>query len=79
MIEPDERNILPEEYLYFSDDLPMGSKVRITFEVIEPEEYLYFSDDLPMGSKVRICLWGLRNANGDHAQYLLDKENGVEE
>lgn len=32
----DERNILPEEYLYFSDDLPMGSKVRITFEVIEP-------------------------------------------
>jgi len=32
----DERNILPEEYLYFSDDLPMGSKVRVTFEVIEP-------------------------------------------
>ena len=31
----DERNILPEEYLYFSDDLPMGSKVRITFEVID--------------------------------------------
>ena len=31
----DERNILPPEYLYFSDDLPMGSKVRITFEVIE--------------------------------------------
>ena len=32
----DERNILPEEYFYFSDDLPMGSTVRITFEVIEP-------------------------------------------
>lgn len=32
----DERNILPEEYLYFSDDLPMGSTVRVTFEVIEP-------------------------------------------
>ena len=30
----DERNILPEEYFYFSDDLPMGSTVRVTFEVI---------------------------------------------
>ena len=31
----DERNILPPEYFYFSDDLPVGSKVRMTFEVIE--------------------------------------------
>ena len=31
----DERNILPEEYFYFSDGLPMGSTVRVTFEVIE--------------------------------------------
>lgn len=31
----DERNILPPEYFYFSDDLPVGSKVRITFEVME--------------------------------------------
>jgi hypothetical protein len=31
----DERNILPSEYFYFSDNLPLGTKVRITFEVIE--------------------------------------------
>lgn len=31
----DERNTLPPEYFYFSDELPLGSKVRITFEVIE--------------------------------------------
>lgn len=31
----DERNILPPEYLYFSDELPPGTKVRVTFEVIE--------------------------------------------
>ena len=31
----DERNVLPPEYFYFSDNLPMGSRVRITFEVIE--------------------------------------------
>lgn len=31
----DERNILPSEYFYFSDDLPLGSRVRITFEVIK--------------------------------------------
>lgn len=31
----DERNVLPPEYFYFSDELPMGSRVRITFEVIE--------------------------------------------
>lgn len=31
----DERNILPPEYFYFSDELPLGSKVRITFEVVE--------------------------------------------
>lgn len=31
----DERNTLPPEYFYFSDELPIGTKVRITFEVIE--------------------------------------------
>ena len=31
----DERNTLPPEYFYFSDELPLGSKVRITFEVIK--------------------------------------------
>ena len=31
----DERNVLPPEYFYFSDNLPLGSRVRITFEVIE--------------------------------------------
>lgn len=31
----DERNILPPEYFYFSDGLPLGSRVRITFEVVE--------------------------------------------
>jgi hypothetical protein len=29
------RNHLPEDYFYFSDNLPIGSKVRITFEVIQ--------------------------------------------
>lgn len=29
------RNNLPEDYFYFSDNLPIGSKVRITFEVIQ--------------------------------------------
>lgn len=28
-------NTLPDEYYYFSDELPVGSRVRITFEVIE--------------------------------------------
>lgn len=31
----DERNVLPAEYFYFSDELPVGTKVRITFEVVE--------------------------------------------
>lgn len=31
----DPRNILPDDYFYFSDNLPYGSKVRITFEVIQ--------------------------------------------
>lgn len=31
----DERNILPLEYFYFSESLPLGTKVRITFEVIK--------------------------------------------
>ncbi len=29
------KNSLPEEYYWFSDNLPVGSRVRITFEVIE--------------------------------------------
>ena len=29
------RNTLPLEYFYFSDHLPLGSKVKITFEVVE--------------------------------------------
>jgi len=29
------KNSLPEEYYWFSDDLPVGSRVRITFEVLE--------------------------------------------
>jgi len=28
-------NSLSEDYYYFSDILPLGSKVRVTFEVIE--------------------------------------------
>jgi len=31
----DARNVLPEEYFYFSDKLPLGSRVRVTFELIE--------------------------------------------
>lgn len=29
------KNTLPSEYYHFSDNLPIGSKVRVTFEVIE--------------------------------------------
>jgi hypothetical protein len=29
------KNSLPEEYFWFSDNLPVGSRVKITFEVIE--------------------------------------------
>jgi hypothetical protein len=29
------KNTLPPEYFWFSDELPVGSKVRFTFEVIE--------------------------------------------
>jgi hypothetical protein len=29
------KNNLPEEYFWFSDTLPVGSRVKITFEVIE--------------------------------------------
>jgi hypothetical protein len=29
------RNTLPPEYFYFSDQLPIGARVRITLEVIE--------------------------------------------
>jgi hypothetical protein len=29
------KNTLPNEYYQFSDNLPIGSKVRVTFEVIE--------------------------------------------
>ncbi len=28
----DERNILPVEYDYFTDDIPLGSTIRITLE-----------------------------------------------
>ena len=31
----DVRNVFPPEYYWFSDELPVGSKVRVTFEVIE--------------------------------------------
>jgi hypothetical protein len=29
------QNELPEEYYWFSDKLPLGSRVRITFEVVD--------------------------------------------
>ena len=29
------KNNLPEDYFWFSDSLPVGSRVKITFEVIE--------------------------------------------
>jgi hypothetical protein len=29
------KNILPLDYWWFSDQLPVGSRVRITFEVVE--------------------------------------------
>ena len=29
------KNTLPEDYFWFSDNLPVGSRVKITFEVIE--------------------------------------------
>ena len=29
------KNTLPLDYFWFSDKLPVGSKVRITFEVVE--------------------------------------------
>jgi hypothetical protein len=29
------KNSLPEEYFWFSDNLPVGSRVKITFQVIE--------------------------------------------
>ena len=29
------KNTLPEDYYWFSDNLPVGSRVKITFEVIE--------------------------------------------
>lgn len=29
------KNNLPEDYYWFSDNLPVGSRVKITFEVIE--------------------------------------------
>jgi hypothetical protein len=30
-----ERNPLPEEYYYFSDEIPFGRKVRVTLEEVE--------------------------------------------
>lgn len=29
------KNTLPEDYFWFSDNLPVGSRVKITFEVVE--------------------------------------------
>ena len=29
------KNTLPEDYFWFSDNLPLGSRVKITFEVME--------------------------------------------
>jgi hypothetical protein len=29
------KNTLPKDYFWFSDNLPVGSRVKITFEVIE--------------------------------------------
>lgn len=29
------KNTLPDSYWWFSDQLPVGSRVRITFEVVE--------------------------------------------
>jgi hypothetical protein len=29
------KNTLPKDYYWFSDNLPVGSRVKITFEVIE--------------------------------------------
>lgn len=31
----DRRNNLPDEYYWFSDNIPFGSKIRVTFEVIK--------------------------------------------
>jgi hypothetical protein len=30
----DPRNVIPESYFYFSDKIPVGSTIRVTFEVI---------------------------------------------
>ena len=29
------KNPLPEDYFWFSDNLPVGSRVKITFEMVE--------------------------------------------
>jgi len=31
----DVRNLLPPEYYYFSDRLPLGTTIRVTFEVVD--------------------------------------------
>ena len=31
----DQRNSLPESLWFFTDNLPMGSKVKLTFELVE--------------------------------------------
>jgi len=31
----DVRNLLPPEYYYFSDGLPLGTTIRVTFEVVD--------------------------------------------
>lgn len=34
VIFDDEDNKLPEDYYWFADELPLGAKIRVTFEVI---------------------------------------------
>jgi hypothetical protein len=34
----DDRNNLPDSYYYFSDDLPLGTRVKVTMEVILESE-----------------------------------------
>ena len=34
----DARNELPDSFYYFSDDLPLGTKVKVTMEVVLPVE-----------------------------------------
>lgn len=33
----DSRNELPDSYYYFSDDIPLGTRVKVTMEVVQDE------------------------------------------